>query len=133
MTVHLQVNKTISLDQFIDVYRRSGIKRPVDDPERMQTMMRNSNLIISAWDEDSLVGVARCLMDYAWACYLSDLLVDKDYQHLGLGKRLVASVREQCGEQCQLVLLSAPTAMTYYPKVGFEKAEHAFHIKRESR
>ena len=117
-------------NKFVDVYRRSNINRPVDDLARMQALKENSNLIVPAWDNDLLVGGARCFIDYGWVCYLSDLLVDTKYQNCGIGKSLIEEVRSACGVNCQLVLLSAPSAMEYYPNVGFEKANHAFFIKR---
>lgn len=93
-------------------------------------MLQNANLLISAWEEDELIGLARSFVDYAWVCYLSDLLVDTAWQKRGVGTALLAAVREEITDQCQLVLLSAPDAMEYYPKTGFEKASHAYYIKR---
>jgi len=38
--------------------------------------------------------------------------------------------KEKIGKQTMLLLLSAPTVMDYYPKVGFQKADNGFIIKR---
>jgi GNAT superfamily N-acetyltransferase len=131
MKFEVHKNKPITLDQFVSVYRRSNINRPVDDSARMQAMMNSSNLIVSAWNNEELIGLARCFIDYAWVCYLSDLLVDVKYQKNGVGKLLINKVRDECGDECQLILLSALSAMDYYPKAGFEQAGHAFFIKRK--
>ena len=128
--MQLFVDRAVTAEQLTDVYRRSGLRRPVDDLPRMQRMLENSNLVVSAWDGDRLMGVARCLADYAWVCYLSDLAVDRVVQRSGIGKALIARVREHIGPQCQLLLRSAPEAMTYYPKVGFEQIDNAFFIPR---
>ena len=125
-------DRTITVHQLADIYRRSGINRPVDDLARMQRMLENSNLIVSAWDGERLAGVARCFADYGWVCYLSDLAVDRADQRSGVGRTLIARLREHIGAQCQLVLLSAPAAMEYYPKVGFQRATHAYFIPRIS-
>jgi ribosomal protein S18 acetylase RimI-like enzyme len=93
-------------------------------------MFTNSNLVFSAWDGEKLVGVCRCLTDFNYACYLSDLAVDKRYQSSGIGKELVRKVRDIIGERVALILLSAPTAMDYYPKIGFEPINNGFIIKR---
>jgi GNAT superfamily N-acetyltransferase len=132
MTLELRKNAPLTLDQFIDIYRRSGINRPCDERERMQRMMTHANLIITAWVDGELAGLARCFIDYGWVCYLSDLLVDAARQREGIGAALIERVREELGAQCQLVLLSAPGAMDYYPKVGFEPAGHAFFIRRQA-
>lgn len=121
---------TPDIDQIIEVYNSSGIKRPTVDKERIAKMYANSNLIITAWDNDKLVGISRSLTDYCYCCYLSDLAVSKDYQTSGIGKKLIELTKNEIGEQTALLLLSAPTAMDFYPKVGFQKIDNAFLIKR---
>lgn len=114
----------------VDLYKSSGLNRPVEDKERIGRMYANSNLVITAWDEETLVGVARSLTDFCYCCYLSDLAVRNEYQKLGIGKGLIQRTKEQIGDQTMLLLLSAPTAMEYYPAVGFQKVENAFTINR---
>ena len=58
--------------------------------------------------------------DFCFACYLSDLAVDRAYQHQGIGKELVRLTKEAIGEQTTLVLIAAPEAVDYYPKIGFQ-------------
>ena len=130
--MQLLVNRPISAEELADIYRRADIRRPVDDLCRMKRMIESANLVVSAWNGNTLIGVARCFADYAWVCYLSDLAVDRSFQRSGVGRALIKRVREHVGPQCQLVLLSAPDTMDYYPKVGFEKANHAFIIRRSS-
>ena len=105
------------ISQVVEVYNSSGINRPTTDKERIEKMFSNSNLIITAWDKDKLVGISRSLTDF----YLSDLAVRKEYQTSGIGKKLIELTKNSIGEQTALILLSAPTAMNYYPKVGFQK------------
>lgn len=119
-----------STGQIIDVYNNSGINRPTEDKERIAKMHTNSNLIVTAWDNDKLVGISRSLTDFCYCCYLSDLAVRKDYQTSGIGKKLVELTKDKIGEQTALILLSAPTAMEYYTKIGFRKIENGFIIKR---
>src|ERR1700760_2464895 len=80
--------------EIIDVYNSSGLNRPTGDAERIAKMYANSDVIATAWDGDLLVGVARSLTDFCYACYLSDLAVRMDYQKLGIGKELVALTRK---------------------------------------
>lgn len=118
------------VEQIIEVFNSSGIKRPTNDKERINKMFFYSNLVVTAWDGENLIGIARALTDYCYCCYLSDLAVKKEYQNKGIGKKLIELIKEKIGEQSMLLLLSAPNAMEYYPKIGFEKAENAFIIKR---
>lgn len=114
----------------IAVYESSGLNRPTNDAERIAKMYANSNLIVTAWDGDELVGVARSVTDHCYCCYLSDLAVRKEYQAKGIGRRLIEITKEQIGEQTMLLLLSVPAAMDYYPKVGFQKVNNGFMINR---
>jgi N-acetylglutamate synthase-like GNAT family acetyltransferase len=115
---------------IIELYDNSGLPRPTYDKERIGKMFENSNLVVTAWDNDLLVGVARSVTDWVWCCYLADLAVRKDYQRTGTGKKLIELTKEKIGSQSMLLLLSVPSAMSYYPKVGFEKQESSFIINR---
>jgi predicted N-acetyltransferase YhbS len=116
--------------QIIELYNSSGINRPTTDKGRIAEMYAHSNLIITAWDNDKIVGVSRSLTDFCYCCYLSDLAVRKEYQKLGIGKELIRLTQKKIGPQTTLILFAAPSAMEYYPKAGFQKAENAFVIKR---
>ena len=117
-------------ESIIEIYESSGINRPTTDPERIAKMYENANLIITAWDQNRLVGIARSLTDFCYCCYLSDLAVRKEYQKRGIGRTLIKMTKEQISPQTMLLLLSAPAAMDYYPRIGFEKVENGFIIKR---
>lgn len=93
-------------------------------------MFENSDLIVTAWDKDKLVGVSRTITDWVWGSYLADLAVSPDYKRSGIGKKLVELTRERVGEQSMLLLLSVSTAIEYYPKVGFTREDRAFIIHR---
>jgi GNAT superfamily N-acetyltransferase len=112
------------------VFDASGIRRPTHDLARIARMFANANLVVSAWHDGKLVGVCRALTDFSYCCYLSDLAVDKVFQRHGIGRELIARVRAAIGEEVALILLSAPEAMEYYPKVGFERIGSGFIIKR---
>lgn len=118
-------------EEIIDLYISAGLKRPVQDAERISSMYRNSNLIITAWAGIKLVGVARSLTDYSYCCYLSDLAVREEYKKLGIGKKLIELTKEKTGDGAMLLLLSAPGAMEYYSKTGFETVHNGFIIHRK--
>jgi ribosomal protein S18 acetylase RimI-like enzyme len=131
MVITYKTNAKLEAHELSDLFKASGIKRPVEDLNRVKKMIDNSNLVVTAWDGEKLVGVARALSDFSYCCYLSDLAVDKDYQKQGIGHELVDEVQKLIGEESNLVLLSASEAMEYYPKIGFEKCGNAFIIYRK--
>lgn len=130
MNITYKSDLTPDTQLIIDLYNSSGINRPTADHARIAKMYANSNLVVTAWDGEKLVGIARSLTDFCFACYLSDLAVLKEYQKEGIGRRLIAKTKEVIGAQTMLLLLSAPAAMDYYPKVGFDKVENGFIINR---
>jgi ribosomal protein S18 acetylase RimI-like enzyme len=73
-----------------------------------------------------LIGVARSVTDFAYCCYLSDLAVDEKFQRSGIGRQLIHEMRRQLGPRCRIVLLAAPKAVNYYPKVGFTRHDSAW-------
>lgn len=116
--------------EIIKLYNSSGITRPTNDSDRISKMYKNSNLIITAWLNNELVGIARSLTDFCYACYLSDLAVNSEYQKEGIGKHLINLTTKEIGPQTTLILLSAPLAMEYYPKIGFDTIKNGFIIPR---
>lgn len=128
--IEYRLNVPLASAEVAAVFDASGIRRPTNDLARIERMFTNANLTFSAWHEGKLVGVCRALTDFSYCCYLSDLAVDKAFQKQGIGRELIARVCSVIGEDVALVLLSAPEAMAYYPKVGFEKIENGFIIKR---
>lgn len=115
---------------IVRVFENSGIRRPTTDLPRIARMFASPCLVLSAWDGETLIGVSRSLTDFAYCCYLSDLAVDRKYQHQGIGRELVRRTQAIIGDEVSLILLSAPEAMDYYPKIGFEPARNAFIVKR---
>ncbi len=129
----LEYRHNVPLDpiEVVRVFDASGITRPTSDLPRIARMFAAPSLVISAWEDGRLVGLSRSLTDYAYCCYLSDLAVDKALQGRGVGKELIRRTQAVIGEEVTLILLSAPNAMSYYPAIGFQRAENAFVIRRK--
>lgn len=121
MNIEYKINEAVTTDQFIALLNAStlGERRPVQDSVCMEGMIANSNLIVSAWHENHLVGIARSVTDFHYACYLSDLAVSLDYQRSGIGRQLQRLTQKQLGPKCKLILIAAPSANTYYEQLGF--------------
>ena len=127
------VEPGLSPEEFIDVLNRSTLaeRRPIDKPERIQAMVANASVIVTARESGGrLVGISRALSDFGYCTYLSDLAVDRDYQGKGIGKELIRRTHERAGHQTQLILISAPQAATYYPHIGMEKHESCWTLPR---
>jgi GNAT superfamily N-acetyltransferase len=130
IAITYQVNMPVTTEEVIDVFRSAGLNRPVQDKDRIALMLQRADLTVTAWHEGQLVGIARSLTDYCYCCYLSDLAVRQEYQHQGIGKKLVDLTKQEVGDNTCLLLLAAPSAMEYYPKIGMSAIDNAFLIRR---
>ncbi len=126
--VEYSTSRGITIDEFVDLLERSGLaeRRPVEDRRALELMLAHGNLLVSAWSEERLIGVARSVTDFGYCCYLSDLAVDRAFQKLGVGRELIERTRSRLGSGCTLILLAAPAALGYYPRLGFEQHAGAF-------
>lgn len=134
MALTYSVENDLGLQEFTDLLFSSGLakRRPADQPEKLTKMLEHANLIICVRDDaGKLVGVARSLTDFSFCCYLSDLAVDKACQKQGIGRELIRRTRELAGgDGTTVLLLSAPDAMDYYPKVGMTRINNGFALHR---
>ena len=123
----------LNLDGVIELYRSSmlGDRRPVADRARMALMLRNANLVVTAWHGELLVGIARSLSDFSYATYLSDLAVRVSHQKEGIGRELIRRT-QGAGGAATVILLSAPKAVNYYPRIGFTQHPSAWTLAAEA-
>jgi len=130
MTIRYEHERTISPSEFINLLQRSTLaeRRPVEDAKCIEAMLCHANLLCTAWDGVKLVGVARSVTDFEYCCYLSDLAVDEAYQKQGIGRELIKLTQSRLGSRAKIILLSAPKAVDYYPKIGFEAHPSAWTL-----
>ena len=133
MSIEYKINAPVSTDQFIELLREStlGERRPIEDRECMEGMVKNSNLMVTAWHGEELIGIARSVTDFHYACYLSDLAVHRKYQKTGVGKKLQNITQEKLGSKCKLILVAAPSANSYYEHIGFSNNQRCWVLDRE--
>jgi predicted N-acetyltransferase YhbS len=96
-------------------------------------MIENADIIVSAIIDNKIIGIARAVTDFNYCCYLSDFAVDEQYQKGGIGKKLISKVQEQLNNKCKIILLSAPDATKYYPKIGFTQHNSAWTLARQDK
>jgi len=128
VNIRYETSRQISADEFTDLLKRSTLaeRRPVEDPKCIQAMLQHANLLCTAWDGEKLVGIERSVTDFEYCCYLSDLAVDEKYQKTGIGKQLIGLTKSKLGDRTTIILLSAPKAEAYYPKIGFDAHRSAW-------
>ncbi len=132
MAIDYRVNAPITTDQFIELFRESGLgkRRPIDDLHCMEGMLKHANLTVSAWDAEKLLGIARSMTDFHYACYLSDLAVHEKFQGTGIGRQLQIITQAQLGPKCKLILVAAPNADSYYEHLGYQRNPRCWVLER---
>lgn len=130
MNIKYTKNQKITSKEFIEILKHStlGERRPIDDEKCIQGMLDHADILALALDDGKIVGVARAVTDFNYACYLSDLAVDVAYQNMGIGQGLIETVQGELEKSCKIILLSAPDAVGYYPKVGFTQHRSAWTL-----
>ncbi len=133
MTYDITWDRALRADEFIDLLTRSGLaeRRPIDDRACIEGMLANADLTVCAWEGERLIGVARSITDFHYACYLSDLAVDRAWQGRGVGRELQCVTQSRLGPRCKIVLLAAPAAEAYYPRLGYTRHESCWVLRRD--
>ena len=133
--IEYRYGNALDLDAVIELYAAStlGERRPIDDEAIMASMLAHGNLTVTAWEDGRLVGISRTLTDFAYVGYLSDLAVRESHQKQGIGTELIRKTREKMGPRSMLVLLSAPKAVDYYPRIGFTRHDSAWLLRASDK
>lgn len=105
-------------DLFLSVKWSSG-----HYPEKLVAAMKNYETVYSAWDGDRLIGLLSALDDGVMTAYVHYLLVNPEYQRLGIGKRLVELAKEKYKDYLKIVLVSYDEGVGFYQSCGFKKGE----------
>jgi GNAT superfamily N-acetyltransferase len=132
--INFQIEKDIRLNEYIEVLEKSGLanRRPMDNPDLLNRMLINSNLLITARCHGQPVGILRGLTDFSYRTFVADLAVIRDFQNQGIGRGLLEEARKSASE-ARLFLFSAEDAEGFYQKLGFQLHERCYHLKPEER
>jgi GNAT superfamily N-acetyltransferase len=112
-----------------DLYRRSPLYRPVDDADRIAAMYAGANVVLTAWDGETLAGILRGWTDGAYDGYVCDLAVAPEYQKAGVGRELLRMAVTQ-NPRIQWILRASKIATEYYAHLGWQKVENGWFWAR---
>ena len=125
MVIVLKDNIIPDLKDLINLYNSVGWTNYTSKPDMLQKAYENSLLTITAWSDDKLLGAIRVVGDGYSIIYIQDILVLKEYQHMGIGSRLMDAALDKYKNVYQKVLLTdnEPATRAFYEKLGFKLAE----------
>jgi len=108
-------------DALRDLYDAVGWSTYTQDLNRLVTAVEGSHFVVTVWDDECLVGLARALSDDVSIAYIQDILVRPSHQRMGVGRALVNSILERYSHVRQKVLLTddRPEQHQFYRSLSF--------------
>ncbi len=88
---------------------------------QLQAILRHSDIVLTAWDGDTLVGFARVLTDFVVRALVCDVIVDPAYQGLGVGRLLVEAIEiHPALRDVEQITLFTTRKRDFYAHLGWE-------------
>ena len=117
--------KDIDKEQLLSLYQSVGWSAYNSDIEVLYNAVLGSSYVCSAWEENTLVALIRCISDDASIMYLQDILVRPSHQKKGIGRFLVERVLEKYKHVRQKVLLTddRPEKIRFYEQLGYKNTK----------
>lgn len=121
MEITISETRTIDIEQIIELYKANAWSS-AEKPKQLYNALTNSHTLITAWNNDKLIGLGNAISDGYLVVYYPHLLVHPDYQGKGIGQKIVAKMQEKYKDFHMQMLTADGKAIDFYEKVGFEKA-----------
>ncbi|MEO1670963.1 MAG: GNAT family N-acetyltransferase [Cyanobacteria bacterium J06631_2] len=124
---HIQfcVDKSqVDFEQLQCLFTRTAFWARSRNMDDLKIAVDNSNPVVTIWDGDRLIGFARATSDGVYRAAIWDVIVDPDYQGVGLGRKLVQTVLSHplvC--KVERVYLTTTHQQSFYERIGFERNE----------
>jgi len=115
-------NPNVTLEEVMPLYEAVGWTNYTQKPEILEVAYKNSLHIIGAFnDDEKLIGVLRGVGDGASILFIQDILVYPEYQHQGIGTKLLQQTLEKYKNvyQIQLATDDSTKTVSFYESNGF--------------
>lgn len=120
-TIHYRDTRELSRREVVALYRANEWSSALK-PARLLRGLLGSHSLVTAWDDERLVGLGNAISDGHLVVYYPHLLVHPDYQRRGIGGELMRRLLKRYRGFHQQVILADARALEFYRKLGFERA-----------
>lgn len=103
--------------QLAALIERAGLSHR--DPRTLQRAYQHSSFVWFGYVDGVLMATAHAISDMTWASYLSDVIIDVDYQGKGYGGQLMAAIMETLTPCGKVFIYSMPEKISFYQRLGF--------------
>lgn len=128
--IDYRLGPMVDYDRLITLFAGAGWSDKIVDPKRLQAMVENSQLVVTAWDGVLMVGFARCTTDHEFNGQINNVVVDPLYRKRGIGRQLIQRIVDSNGK-VTYVLRADPSSLDFYRRLGFRSAETALVYGRK--
>ena len=128
--------ESLSAGEYIDFLKRTdlGSQYPKERfRKRIETLVNHVSISLAARNADGLlIGVLFGLTDFAYWLYVTDLGVDRNYTHQGIGRKLMKTAHEIAGGEKDIAvyLIANENAVPFYEKIGMKKADDVMQYNK---
>lgn len=123
-------NKKVDFKKLIELFNQVGWDDKTDNINRLEKMVNNSQIVVTAWNDDEMIGFARCMTDFVFNGQINNVVVDEKYRRKGIGRELIKRILES-SNQVTYILRGDPENTVFYKSLGFEEAQLTFVYKRK--
>ena len=120
--IHYVENPDVTVEDVLPLYEAVGWTNYTTKPEMLKAAFENSLHVLAAFNEKGiLVGVLRAVGDGASILFIQDILVTPEYQHQGIGTKLLQQTLEKYKNvyQIQLTTDNSMKKISFYESNGF--------------
>lgn len=119
--IEYSLDRTVNYDGLVQLFNQAGWSDKTSDLDRLQLMVENSQIVVTAWDEGKMIGFARCVTDYVFNGQINNIIVDQEYRGRGIGKELVYKILTD-SKKVTYILRGDPDNIDFYKQIGFKDA-----------
>ncbi len=101
--------------------------------EDAREMLRHTDVAVTAWDGDLLVGFGRVLTDYVYRATIWDVIVDKTYQRRGVGANVIQRILTHPRLKKVELFWLCTRMPGFYEKLGFSSKEQTGMVWSRSK
>jgi hypothetical protein len=129
-----KINEPLSIKIASQFYSQSTLaaQRPSDYSDAMQQMLSCANLIVTAWDDNRLVGISRTMTDFCYIAYIADIAVHRSYQNIDMERSLILETQAQLAPNCMVITIATPAEERYFHSIGFTLHNSLYAIMAEN-
>ena len=122
-------NGLVKLQLFLNRNAFWSKNRTIND---LKTCLANSDVIISIWAGDEIVGFGRALSDGVYRGVLWDVVIDQDHQGKGYGKTIVRNLlNSKKIKNTEKIYLMTTDKKIFYSQIDFKEVTSQKLLIRE--